>query len=46
VLRLGNNDAIGGTGVYLSVAAVLVLLFSGWRGGDLVYKHGIGVNEH
>jgi uncharacterized membrane protein len=45
-IRLGSDSAIGGTGVYLSVAAVLMLIFSGWRGGDLVYKHGIGVNEH
>jgi uncharacterized membrane protein len=45
-IRLGNDDAISGTGVFLSVAAVVVLVFSGWRGGDLVYKHGIGVDEH
>ena len=45
-IRLGNDDAISGTGVFLSIAAVVVLVFSGWRGGDLVYKHGIGVDEH
>lgn len=45
VLRLGNNDAIGSVGVYISAVAVLVLVFSGWRGGDLVYKHGIGVED-
>lgn len=45
VLRLGNNDTIGSVGVYISAVAVLVLVFSGWRGGDLVYKHGIGVED-
>ena len=43
VTRLGNDDAIGSLGVYLSGAAVLILLFSGWRGGDLVYRHRVGV---
>ena len=45
VTRLGNDDAIGSLGVYLSGAAVLILLFSGWRGGDLVYVHRVGVHE-
>jgi uncharacterized membrane protein len=45
VLRMGGNDAIGSVGVYLSAVAVLILIFSGWRGGDLVYKHGIGVED-
>jgi uncharacterized membrane protein len=45
VTRLRSDDSIGGLGVWLSVAAVLVLLFSGWRGGDLVYVHRIGVHD-
>jgi uncharacterized membrane protein len=45
VLRLGSNDEIGKVGVYLSLIAVIVLVFSGWRGGDLVFKHGIGVED-
>jgi uncharacterized membrane protein len=45
VLRIGSNDPIGSVGVYLSAAAALILLFSGWLGGDLVYKHGIGVQN-
>ena len=45
VTRLGNDDVIGSLGVYLSGAAVLVLLFSGWRGGDLVYVHRVGVHD-
>jgi uncharacterized membrane protein len=45
VTRLGNDEGIGGLGVYLSGAAVLILLFSGWRGGDLVYIHRVGVHD-
>lgn len=42
-LRLNNNDSIGKVGIYLSVIVVLILIFSGWKGGDLVFRHGIGV---
>jgi uncharacterized membrane protein len=42
-LRLGNPDFIGSTGVYLSGLVVLILLYSGWKGGELVYRHGVGV---
>lgn len=42
-LRLGNPDFIGSTGVYLSGIVVLVLLYSGWKGGELVFRHGVGV---
>jgi uncharacterized membrane protein len=45
VLRIGSNDGIGSVGVYLSAAAVLILVFSGWRGGDLVFRHGVGVQD-
>jgi uncharacterized membrane protein len=24
---------------------VLILLYSGWKGGDLVYRHGVGVRD-
>ena len=44
-LRLGNNDFIPSTGVWLSAVVVLVLLYSGWMGGNLVYRHGIGVHD-
>ena len=43
VLRLGNPDFIDSTGVYLSGLVVLILLYSGWKGGELVYRHGVGV---
>jgi uncharacterized membrane protein len=45
VLRLNNADFIASTGVYISGVVVLILIYSGWKGGDLVFKHGIGVND-
>ena len=46
VIRLGDEaGSIGSLGIYLSLATVLILLFSGWRGGDLVYVHRVGVHE-
>jgi uncharacterized membrane protein len=45
ILRLGNNDFIASTGVWISAVVVLMLLYSGWKGGDLVYRHGVGVRE-
>ncbi|HUP67403.1 MAG TPA: DUF2231 domain-containing protein [Sphingomicrobium sp.] len=44
-LRLNNNDFIVSTGVWISAVVVLILLYSGWKGGDLVYRHGIGVGD-
>ena len=34
-----------GIGIVLSAFVVLILLYSGWKGGDLVYRHGIGVDD-
>jgi uncharacterized membrane protein len=45
VLRLNNPEAIASTGVYISGVVVLILVYSGWKGGDLVYRHGIGVHD-
>jgi uncharacterized membrane protein len=45
VLRLKNPDSIASVGVWLSVLVVLILAYSGWMGGKLVYKHGIGVQD-
>ena len=45
-VRLGDEMAsVASLGVFLSGATVLILLFSGWRGGDLVYVHRIGVHD-
>jgi uncharacterized membrane protein len=46
ILRWHNDAAIGKIGVYLSGIVVLILLYSGWKGGDLVYKHGMGVRDN
>jgi uncharacterized membrane protein len=45
ILRLNNPGFAQSTGVYLSGVVVLLLLYSGWKGGDLVYRHGIGVHD-
>ncbi len=46
LLRLGDEgDAVLPTGLILSGVTVAILLFSGWRGGDLIYRHGVGTPE-
>lgn len=45
VLRLDNPDFAGTTGIWISGIVVLILLYSGWKGGDLVYRHGVGVHD-
>ena len=45
ILRWHNDAAIPKIGVYISVVVVLILLYSGWKGGDLVYRHGMGVRD-
>jgi len=45
LLRLGKPDFIASTGVYFSGIVVLILLYSGWKGGDLVFRHGMGVHD-
>jgi uncharacterized membrane protein len=45
--RLRTDQQIPHLGVILSAVVVLILLYSGWKGGELVYRHGIGVlDEH
>jgi uncharacterized membrane protein len=43
-LRLNNPDFISSTGVYISGIVVLILLYSGWKGGDLIYRSGVAVH--
>jgi uncharacterized membrane protein len=45
VLRMRDPEFIESTGVYISGIVVLILLYSGWKGGDLVYRHGVGVRD-
>lgn len=42
-IRLGMVDAILPWGLLLSLVAVTVLAYTGWLGGELVYRHGIGM---
>jgi uncharacterized membrane protein len=44
-IRFNSDAAISRIGIYLSAVVVLILLYSGWKGGDLVFRHGIGVND-
>ena len=44
-LRIKDVTSIGSTGVYISLVVVLILLYSGWKGGDLVFRHGVGVGD-
>jgi uncharacterized membrane protein len=45
-VRLGNPDeAILSLGLWISAAVVLLLVFTGWRGGDLVFRHRVGVAD-
>jgi len=45
-LRAGHAQAgVAGAGVILSGAVVLLLLFNGWMGWELVYKHHVGISE-
>lgn len=45
VLRLKDPEFVASTGVYISAIVVLLLLYSGWKGGNLVYRHGVGVHD-
>ena len=45
LLRLNNPDFIPSAGVYISAIVVLILLYRGWKGGNLVYRHGAGVHD-
>ena len=45
ILRWHNDASIPKIGVYLSGIVVLILLYSGWKGGDLVFRHGMGVRD-
>jgi uncharacterized membrane protein len=46
VLRLNNDDFIRSTGVWISVVVVLILIYSGWKGGELVFRYGVGVSDN
>lgn len=41
----GAQGAIAPAGVILSAVVVLALLFNGWKGWELVYRHHVGVSD-
>lgn len=46
LLRLGHvQDAIVPTGLVLSTLVVLILVYTGWQGGELVFRHRVGVAD-
>jgi uncharacterized membrane protein len=40
-----GSSAIVPTGVVLSGIVVLVLVFAGWKGGEMVFRHRVGVAD-
>jgi uncharacterized membrane protein len=40
-----GSAAIVPTGVVLSLIVVLILLFTGWKGWEMVYRHRVGVMD-
>jgi uncharacterized membrane protein len=44
-LRHGHPEKIGSIGLYLSGLVILILLYSGWKGGELVFRYGVGVSD-
>lgn len=46
VLRLGNPaDAVVPLGLSLSAIGLLLLLFNGWQGWEMVYRHRVGIAD-
>jgi uncharacterized membrane protein len=45
VVSRWSDYGASGNSTVLSIAVVLMLLVTGWLGGELSYRHGIGVSE-
>lgn len=41
----GAEEAVSPVGVVLSGVVVLLLLFNGWKGWELVYRHRVGIAD-
>jgi uncharacterized membrane protein len=39
-----EGGAVVPTGLVLSLIVVLILLFTGWKGWEMVYRHKVGVS--
>lgn len=44
-LTYGPEAMVLPWGLLLSLTIVLILLFTGWKGGEMVYRHGVGVED-
>jgi uncharacterized membrane protein len=44
-IRYGAPNARSSTGLVLSLVVVCILLFSGWKGWGMVYKHHVAVSD-
>lgn len=47
LVRMGSDpaDAVAPLGVSLSGLGVLLLLFNGWQGWEMVYRHRVGITD-
>jgi uncharacterized membrane protein len=46
VVRMDDTASdVSSLGIFLSGAVVLILLYSGWLGGHMVYRHRVAVQE-
>jgi uncharacterized membrane protein len=43
--RSGAAAGVLPYGVWMSLATVLLLLFNGWKGWEMVYRHHVGVSD-
>ncbi|MFU0507631.1 DUF2231 domain-containing protein [Pseudaminobacter sp. NGMCC 1.201702] len=41
----GGEAAVLPTGLIISIAVVLVLLYTGWRGWEMVYRHRVAIAD-
>lgn len=41
----GGAEAVMPTGLILSLLVVLILLFTGWKGWEMVYQHHVGISD-
>lgn len=41
-----GSAAVLPEGIILSTVVAVLLLFNGWMGGELVFRHGVGVHDH
>jgi uncharacterized membrane protein len=44
-IRLGNPTGAYPIGMWISLLVVLLLLFNGWMGWELVYRHRVGISD-